>query len=93
MRDGKKYQFDEQVEFSALGNNKFKESYAIGNSQVHVEALDFIPNPGQVMVEDDDGRPIIKMVMGERTAERNIFLSPGKPSTCVARLSISMTRR
>ncbi|GAH33514.1 unnamed protein product, partial [marine sediment metagenome] len=64
IQDGKKYQFDELVEFSTLGNNDFNNSYIIGDNEVNVEVLDFIPNPTKAIVEDEKGEPMIKIVMG-----------------------------
>ena len=64
IQDGKKYQFDEPIKFSTLGNNDFKSSYIIGDNEMNVEVLDFIPNPTKSIVEDEKGEPIIKIIMG-----------------------------
>lgn len=79
IQNGKKYQFDEPVQFSTLGNNEFKSSYVIGNSHVDVEVLNFIPNPGQVMAEDENGKPILKLVMGGMNGREEYFLKHKEP--------------
>jgi len=79
VQDGKKYVFDEPVRFSTLGNNSFKSSYLIGNSKLDVEVLGFIPNPGQMLIEDENGKPIIKIVMGGMNGREEYFLKYREP--------------
>lgn len=64
MHNGKQYYFDEPVLFATLGNNHFKSSYLIGNQELKVEVLDFIPNPKETLEDDPKGVPIIKVVIG-----------------------------
>ena len=59
----KRYSFDEPVLFASLGDNHFKKSYLIGNEVLEIEVNDFIPNPKQVMEDDPNGTPIIKVVV------------------------------
>ena len=75
IQNGKKYQFDEPVQFSSLGQNDFKNSYIIGDSEVNVELLDFIPNPAKIMVQNENGLPILKIVMGGMSGREEYFLN------------------
>lgn len=61
--EGRKYNFEEPVLFATLGDNSLKESYLIGSRELQVEVLDFIPNPTEVMVDDDQGVPVLKTVI------------------------------
>ena len=74
IQNGKKYQFNELVQFSTLGQNYFKNSYIIGDGEVNVEVLDFIPNPAKIMVQDENGLPILKIVMGGMSGREEYFL-------------------
>jgi cytochrome c-type biogenesis protein CcsB len=64
LQNGKKYSFDEPVLFATLGDNHLKKSYMIGNEELKVEVLSFMPNPQEALVEDPNGVPIIKVVIG-----------------------------
>ncbi len=45
LQNGKKYSFDEPVLFATLGDNHLKKSYMIGNEELKVEVMSFMPNP------------------------------------------------
>ncbi len=77
MKDNKTYKFDEPVLFATLGDNTFKKSYVLGGQQVDVEVLDFMPNPTEVMVDDEDGLPIVKVVMGGANGREEYFVKYG----------------
>jgi len=64
LQNGKKYSFDEPVLFATLGDNHLKKSYMIGNQELKVEVMSFMPNPQEALVEDPNGVPIIKVVIG-----------------------------
>ena len=57
MKGGKKYKFDEPVMFATLGDNTFEEEYSIAGQEVKIEVLDFMPNPTEALVDDDNGVP------------------------------------
>ncbi len=78
IKDGNKYQFDESVLFATLGNNNKKESYLIGNDLIETEVVDFIPNPVQELQPDDEGKPILKIVIGGINGREEYFISPGE---------------
>ncbi len=61
---GRKYSFDEPVLFASLGDNHFKKSYLVGNQELNLEVTQFIPNPKETLVEDPNGGPILKVVLG-----------------------------
>jgi len=64
LRGGQKYRFDEPVLFATLGNNHFKRFYRLGDQDVQVEVLGFMPNPVEVMTEAEDGVPTFQVVIG-----------------------------
>jgi hypothetical protein len=75
--EGKKYRFDEPVLFSTLGNNNFSQSYQIGNQELKVEVLKFIPNPTEVLVEDEAGAPMLKVVVAGRNGREEFLVGYG----------------
>ncbi|MFK8005537.1 MAG: cytochrome c biogenesis protein CcsA [Saprospiraceae bacterium] len=79
-KNGKKYSFDEPVLFATLGNNDFKESFVLGNREVKVEVVEFLPNPKESLVEDENGLPTLKIVIGGKNGREEYFLQKGKRS-------------
>ena len=77
IADNQKFQWNEPVLFSSLGNNTFKESYLLNNHLVEVELQAFLPNPEQVLVTTEDGLPTIKIVFGGSSGRQEYFLSQG----------------
>ena len=77
---GKTYKFNEPVLFATLGNNHFEESYLIGNQELHVETIGFMPNPEEVMVEAQDGIPVIKVVIGGANGREEYYVQYGRSS-------------
>lgn len=63
LYNGKRYTFDEPVLFATLGDNHFSRSYMIGNQELKVAVEQFVPNPQEMMVEDANGVPILKVVI------------------------------
>lgn len=76
-RDGKKYAFSEPALFASLGNNKLSKSYSIGGQQIDVEVVDFMPNPAEVMVDDKEGLPVLKIVIGGANGREEYYLKQG----------------
>ncbi len=79
-KNGKKYHFDEPVLFASLGNNTFEESYVMGNRELKVEVVDFMPNPEETMEEDENGVPIIQIVIGGANGRETYHLKQGQRS-------------
>ncbi|MCB9293931.1 MAG: cytochrome c biogenesis protein CcsA [Lewinellaceae bacterium] len=77
---GKKYRFDEPVLFASLGNNYWKRPYILGGQDVTVEVLDFLPNPQETMVQDDNGVAIVKIVIGGADGREEYYLPQGNRS-------------
>lgn len=77
-KDGRTYRFDEPVLFASLGDNNFKASYLIGNDLIAVEVKSFVPNPVQQLLEDANGQPILKIVIGGASGREEYFISPGQ---------------
>ena len=79
-KNSKKYTFTEPVLFATLGNNHLKKSYQLGNREVEVEVTEFIPNPEETIVEDVNGVPVIKIVIGGANGREEYYLEEGKSS-------------
>ncbi|MDB4286201.1 cytochrome c biogenesis protein CcsA [bacterium] len=77
---GKKYQFNEPVLFATLGNNSIKKSYMLGGQEIGVESSDFLPNPTEVMKEDDNGIPTVKIVIGSANGRQEYYVQKGNRS-------------
>ncbi len=76
------FQFDESVYFASRGNNAFQQTYQLGDKEVAVEVLDFMPNPTEVMVDDPvNGVPVLKVVIGGMNGREEYFLRYGEAST------------
>ncbi len=74
---GKTYKFDEPVLFATLGNNHFEGSYLIGDQEVNVEVIGFMPNPEETMVEDENGIPVLKVVIGGANGREEYYVRYG----------------
>ncbi|MFT5386386.1 MAG: cytochrome c-type biogenesis protein CcsB [Saprospiraceae bacterium] len=72
-----KFNFEEPVLFATRGNNRLKRSYVLGGQQIDVEVLEFIPNPQEMMVSDDNGVPTIKVVIGGANGREEYFVKQG----------------
>ncbi len=80
-KDGKKFVFDEPVLFASLGDNTFRKSYLLDGEELNVEVLDFMPNPKESMVDDENGLPTIKIVMGGANGREEYYLQQGSRKT------------
>lgn len=76
--DAPPYKFDEEVLFASLGTNHFEESYSICGHLVEVKLLDFIPNPVQEMVPDENGAPLMKIVTAGAEGREEHYLMFGQ---------------
>ena len=76
-KDGKTFNFNEEVLFATLGNNNWHESYLIGNDLIDVRVKKFIPNPKQSFTESIDGKPTLKIVISGNNGREEYFLSKG----------------
>ena len=79
-QQGEKYVFSEPVLFASLGNNYINKEYIIGNQRINVEVLDFVPNPSKTMIDDENGMPTLKIVIGGRNGREEYFLKEGTKS-------------
>jgi len=74
LKDEQTYQINEPVLFATLGNNRFQESYLIGNDLIEINVSDFIPNPVEVLKDDAAGHPTIKIVFGGGNGREEYYL-------------------
>jgi len=78
-KNGKTYNFDEQVLFASLGNNYLKEEYLIEGDQVTVEVKNFIPNPEQkIEISKTNGIPTLKLVIGSANGRQEYYIQKGE---------------
>lgn len=77
IHQGKKYAFEEPVLFASLGSHRLKKSYLIGNQELETEVLEFIPNPVESMIPDEQGIPILKVVFGGSNGREEFLLKQG----------------
>ena len=71
---GKTFRFDEKVLFATLGKNTFKETYQLGEDVIEVELAEFIPNPENVLEQDPNGVPVIKVVVAGTGGREEYYL-------------------
>ncbi len=74
------FKFDEQVLFATLGNNNLKRSYILNGQQVDVEVTEFMPNPKEQIIDDDNGLPTLKIVIGGANGREEYYIQKGKRS-------------
>ena len=77
-KDGKSYNFNEEVLFASLGNNKFNESYLIDDDLIEVNLKELIPNPKQVLNTSIDGKPTLQIVVSGLNGREEYFVSEGQ---------------
>lgn len=77
---GRTYQFDEPVLFASKGSNAFEQTYLIGGQEVAVKLTGFMPNPQEIMMPDESGVPIIKIVFGGAAGREEYFVKYGNRS-------------
>lgn len=77
-QNGKTFSFYEPVLFSSLGTNHFKESYLLGNEEIKVELLDFMPNPQEEMIFDEAGLPTFQIVIAGANGREEYYLQQGR---------------
>lgn len=75
---GQRFKFDEPVLFATLGNNNWQEEFQVGSNIIDVKVKEFIPNPEQSLAEDDNGKPVIKLVLGSNDGRQEYFISLGE---------------
>ncbi len=77
---GEKFIFDEPVLFATLGDNSFEETYSVGGQAFKVEVTEFMPNPKEKMVDDDEGLPTLKVVIGGANGREEYYVKQGTRS-------------
>ena len=78
QKEGQTYRFDEEVFFASLGKNKFNEEYQIGEEIYQIRLLDFIPNPVETMRADQEGKSMLKVVMGSANGREEYLIKQGE---------------
>ena len=75
---GNIFEFEEQVLFASLGNNRSKSTYKLGNDNLKLEVVDFVPNPKYQLEETDDGLPTLKIVFGGASGRQEYYIQKGE---------------
>jgi len=78
QKNGETYDFDEEVLFASLGNNKWHGSYSIDRSLIDVQVKEFIPNPKQVLTTSMEGKPTLMIVVAGLNGREEHFISRGE---------------
>ena len=60
---------------SAISHKSFMETVPMATGEIKVRYKDFIVNAGQTVVADENGRPILSMMISHQGQSRNIFLA------------------
>lgn len=79
-QNGEKFRFDDPVFFATLGDNSFDKSYNLGGEELKVEVLEFMPNPEETMIDDEEGVPVIKVVIGGANGREEYYVKYGDRS-------------
>ena len=77
---GNTYTFHEPLLLATRGNNRKKYDYLIEGQRVKVEISKFIPNPIEVMREDEGGVPTLQIVIGGANGREEYSLKYGQRS-------------
>ena len=77
-KDGKTYDFDEDVLFASLGDNSWEASYLIENDLIAVRLKAFLPNPKQLLKESNQGKPTLKIVVAGANGREEYFIHKGQ---------------
>ncbi len=77
INNDQKYVFEEPVLFATLGDNHWKRSYLIGDQEINIEVLDFIPNPTEELMDHESGIPVLKLVMAGGNGRQEHFVRFG----------------
>ena len=72
------YYFDEEVLFATKGNNNWHDSFLIGNDLLEIAVKEFIPNPKQILRENIDGEPTLKIVVSGINGREEYFIRRGE---------------
>lgn len=78
--DGNSYTFHEPVLFASLGKNEFEKSYLIGDQRLSAKVVNFMPNPAETMVDDENGLPTLKVVIAGMQGREEYLLQQGDQS-------------
>ncbi|MCB0704183.1 MAG: cytochrome c biogenesis protein CcsA, partial [Saprospiraceae bacterium] len=74
IEQSNKFHIEEPVSFATLGNNHWEKSYLLNNEEIAVEVIDFIPNPTKLLVDDINGVPILKVVIGGMNGREEYYV-------------------
>jgi cytochrome c-type biogenesis protein CcsB len=78
VKGSNSYNFDDPVLFATLGNNNWHRSYLIGDDLIDVRVQEFIPNPREILQEDINGMPVLKVVVGGMNGREEYFIQKGE---------------
>jgi len=80
LQNEEKFTFDEPVLFATLGDNSFEEEYVIGNQHLKVEVTEFMPNPKEKLIDEEEGLPVLKIVIGGANGREEYYIKEGTRS-------------
>ncbi len=77
--DGLTYKIEDPVLFASLGGNTYNRSFQLGNNQVNLQLLEFIPNPSESFQEVPGGIPYLKLVIAGEEGREEYALAYNRP--------------
>ncbi|REE81925.1 cytochrome c-type biogenesis protein CcsB [Lutibacter oceani] len=78
IKNGKTFEFNEEVLFATLGNNNWHDSYLIENDLIDVTIKEFIPNPTQKLINSLNGTATLKVVVAGTNGREEYFIKEGE---------------
>ncbi len=72
--DGNKETFFDKVLFAPIRNNKYRRKLAVGDKDIELKLLHFMPNAKKVVNPSEDGYPVISLVLADKSGRRDLTL-------------------
>jgi cytochrome c-type biogenesis protein CcsB len=74
----RQYNFEEPIQFAALGDNSWDEFYQIGDELLNIRVKEIIPNPVEVLDATAVGDPVLKVVLAGSSGREEYLIKPGE---------------
>ncbi len=79
INDGEKnYYFEDKLLLAELGSHNFKQKLAIKDKKIDIDLIEFIPNATNSIIEDENGKPTLSLMVSNSANPESIFLAEGE---------------
>lgn len=78
IKDKKRYSVSEKKIISTIGDNDFELNLDVAGEEATVKYKEFIPNATKKVVKDEDGEPMVSMVLSHKDRTRSLILKEGE---------------